>query len=911
MGGWLFAEDEYTKKRGSSRQFSMDTLFKMGCKACPLDRVKNLHHPKMDATGSEKPLVYILGEGPGAEEDKTGRQFVGKSGHLLREYLPEELLEIARLNNAINCHKDKNVTPTSIEITCCRPRLISDIENTKPKVIFGFGGIPLKWAIGEERITSWRGLRIPIQVGNHCCWYYPFYHPSYLSRIRRRHPKTRREIPSEQERIFARDIERAIEEIEIIPDAVVVSGDEIKNGIQIINSKGGWKDVKIIQNKLREYAKLSEVAYDYETASNETTTDKQVRPYGRGARILTVAVGTEEDTIAFPLKHKEAKWSNSQLEKVREAWISFLQSRAEKIAHHLFFELEWTIEFFGRDLVRCCTWHDTMAQAYVLGRQRGTTNLNALILTNFGFRLKDVVQVNLSNLDNEPLDRVLLYNGLDAKWEHALFIIQRDELEHHKLLELYKEQVRHVPTVALKSHFGMLIDFDALLEFDGRYSPKIVRLENWFQKSSAASKFEKRMGRKFKPSSPQDVLLMLRNVLGRSECKVGEDEKGKAKYSTEDAVLEKIPLKIATKIREYRAIRGNQSKYVDPLLPKGYVPKIVVKKKETGLCIWPDGMTHAVLQTQFIVTRRTSCSFPNEQFWPKRDQGYADLRRLFIAPTRAIRERIKSSFNYTLPSHVTEDDCWFVAIDYGQIQARIAGMLSYDKMYCTYLWDRNDLHMRWTKKLARAYPRRIGGEKLLKDKDALKRFRTDVKNQWTFPLIFGATANSVSEYLHIPVEHLKPLIRQFFREMPGLRDYQKRMRNFYDDHGYVEGPTGWRRHGPLDHGEIINTPIQNGEVEIVLDAMDRLSEAAQELDQWQFQTRLLIHDELGFWIPKKTIDRDLEFIAYEMLQCKHFPWITVPLCLEIGKGPNWYDQEEVSTIYSDDLGLLDRKECGF
>ena len=147
--------------------------------------------------------------------------------------------------------------------------------------------------------------------------------------------------------------------------------------------------------------------------------------------------------------------------------------------------------------------------------------------------------------------------------------------------------------------------------------------------------------------------------------------------------------------------------------------------------------------------------------------------------------------------------------------------------------------------------------------------------------------------------------------MPGLRDYQKRMRNFYDDHGYVEGPTGWRRHGPLDHGEIINTPIQNAEVEIVLDAMDRLSEAAQELEEWQFQTRLMVHDELGFWIPKKTIDRDLEFIAYEMLQCKHFPWINIPLCLEIGKGPNWYDQEEVSTIYSDDLGLLDRKECGF
>ena len=93
--------------------------------------------------------------------------------------------------------------------------------------------------------------------------------------------------------------------------------------------------------------------------------------------------------------------------------------------------------------------------------------------------------------------------------------------------------------------------------------------------------------------------------------------------------------------------------------------------------------------------------------------------------------------------------------------------------------------------------------------------------------------------------------------------------------------------------------------------MTRLSEAAQELNAWQFQARLEVHDELGFWIPKKTLDRDLEFIADYMLECEHFDWINVPLCIEIGKGPNWYDQEEVSVIYSDDLGKLDRKECGF
>ena len=81
---------------------------------------------------------------------------------------------------------------------------------------------------------------------------------------------------------------------------------------------------------------------------------------------------------------------------------------------------------------------------------------------------------------------------------------------------------------------------------------------------------------------------------------------------------------------------------------------------------------------------------------------------------------------------------------------------------------------------------------------------------------------------------------------------------------------------------------------------------------FRYSTGICKYSDTEFAVaPKKTIDRDLEFLAHEMLQCEHFPWINVPLCLEIGKGPNWYDQDKVSTLYSDDFGLLNREECGF
>ena len=914
MGGWLFAEEPEQKKRGNSRQLSMETLYNVGCKACPLNKARGLQHPKMDATGSKQPIIYMLGEGPGRDEDKHGRQFIGASGQLLREYIPKGLLREIRWNNSINCHKEGNADPTPQELACCRSRVVKDIEETKPKAIFGFGAIPLKWAIDEEMISRWRGIRVPIKVGNHTCWFYAFNHPAYLLRLRKSSPKAKKLIKGEQEIFFERDIERAIDEAEDLAKPKVFEGDEIEEGITLIDGSGGWKDVKRVKAKLRKYAKLPDVAFDYETASDERSKERKVRPYGKNARILSIAVGTFGDTTAFPLYHRESKWSDQQRKAVIDAWVEFLFSKSEKIAQNLFFELEWSIFFFGLDIVRASVWHDTMSQAYVLGRPLGTTNLDALILTNFGFRLKDVCPVNVEQLDYEPLDKALLYNALDCKWEHALFAAQEHRIVEEDLEEVYLEQVRRTPVIALKSYFGVLVDFDAVIEFDKKYSPEIKKLEDWFARSNSAAKFRERMGRDFKPSSPQDVQKMFVNVLGRKECLIESKAEGapKNKYSTEDSILEKIPLRIAEKLRAYRAVKGNKSKYIDNLLPKNYETGYRTKKGELGKVVWSDGITHAALRHQFLVSRRTSCTFPNEQFWPKRSAEFRELRKVFAAPSRKIMRELESKYDiYNFPSYLNEDDCWFVAIDYGQIQARIAGMLSKDRLYCKYLWDKNDLHMRWTKKLARAYPARIGGTKFLKDPDVLKEFRNDVKNQWTFPLIFGAAPDSVSGYLHIPVDILKKMIEEFFGEMPGLRKWQKRTRKFYDDHGYVEGPTGWRRYGPINHGEVINTPIQNAEAEIVLDAMTRLSEAAQELDKWQFQTRLEVHDELGFWIPKKTIDRDLEFIADHMLECKHFPWINVPLCIEVSKGPNWYDLEKVSELFSDDLGKLNREECEF
>ena len=170
---------------GKTGSLPIELLHRSECKACPLNNQYGLAHPHMEPTGSKRPVVYMLGEAPGADEDKSGEQFVGKAGKTLRSRIPEEWEDHLRWNNCVRTRPrsgDANRPPTPVEIECCRPSVVRDIEASKPRAIFGFGNVPLEWSTGQAGITKWRGRRFPLKVGKHTCWYYPMFHPSYVNR---------------------------------------------------------------------------------------------------------------------------------------------------------------------------------------------------------------------------------------------------------------------------------------------------------------------------------------------------------------------------------------------------------------------------------------------------------------------------------------------------------------------------------------------------------------------------------------------------------------------------------------------------------------------------------------------------------------------------------------------------------
>jgi uracil-DNA glycosylase len=115
------------------------------------------------ADGSPHAEVMLIGEAPGAEEDRLGRPFVGQSGKLLDKMLGTIGLErrAVYITNVIYWRPPGNRSPTQAEIAACQPFLERQVELLKPKVIVFLGGIAARGLLGvKEGVTKLRGRRL-------------------------------------------------------------------------------------------------------------------------------------------------------------------------------------------------------------------------------------------------------------------------------------------------------------------------------------------------------------------------------------------------------------------------------------------------------------------------------------------------------------------------------------------------------------------------------------------------------------------------------------------------------------------------------------------------------------------------------------------------------------------------------
>ncbi|MBI4981236.1 uracil-DNA glycosylase [Candidatus Woesearchaeota archaeon] len=131
-------------------------------------------------SGNHNSKILLVGEAPGAEEDKQGIPFCGASGKVLSELLNSVGLsrEEVFITNTILCRPENNRNPEKEEVENCRERLDKVIEIMQPAVIVTIGNFATERILGKKGITSLRGKVFPTVIAGREVKVVPVIHPA-------------------------------------------------------------------------------------------------------------------------------------------------------------------------------------------------------------------------------------------------------------------------------------------------------------------------------------------------------------------------------------------------------------------------------------------------------------------------------------------------------------------------------------------------------------------------------------------------------------------------------------------------------------------------------------------------------------------------------------------------------------
>ncbi len=149
------------------------------CTRCPLAYAGR--HTIVFGEGDPSARLMFVGEGPGADEDASGRPFVGKAGQLLNNMIGAMGLkrEQVYIANIVKCRPPANRVPEPEEANTCSEFLVKQIDVVQPEVIVALGSTAATYLLGVKQSLaglrghwhSCRGAKLAVT-----------YHPAFLLR---------------------------------------------------------------------------------------------------------------------------------------------------------------------------------------------------------------------------------------------------------------------------------------------------------------------------------------------------------------------------------------------------------------------------------------------------------------------------------------------------------------------------------------------------------------------------------------------------------------------------------------------------------------------------------------------------------------------------------------------------------
>ena len=398
----------------------------------------------------------------------------------------------------------------------------------------------------------------------------------------------------------------------------------------------------------------------------------------------------------------------------------------------------------------------------------------------------------------------------------------------------YEIEFPLIDVLASMEHEGVSVDVTVLDDIGELLTKEISALETEIYELA---------GEEFNINSPSQLGVILFEKLGLPAGK-----KTKKGYSTSADILEKLADKhpIIEKVLSYRTVTKLKGTYVDGLKP------LIAK----------DGKIHAHFRQTVTATGRLSCTEPNLQNIPVRQELGRKLRGAFVAGEGNM----------------------LVGADYSQIELRILAHLSGDENLTAAFNNGEDIH--------RTTAARVFG-KAYDEVTSLDRSRAKAVN---FGVIYGMSGFGLSEEIHVTRKEAEGYIKDYFTKHPKVKAYMDNAVASCKANGYSETIFGRRRYireiaasnfmvRQLGERLAMNSPIQGSAADLIKIAMLAVY---REIKERGLRSRLIlqIHDELIIRQESGEEDVIRELLVRNM---ENAAQLNVKLVCDANEAYSWYD----------------------
>ena len=420
-----------------------------------------------------------------------------------------------------------------------------------------------------------------------------------------------------------------------------------------------------------------------------------------------------------------------------------------------------------------------------------------------------------------------------------LFKVFLPMLKENGLEKLFYEiEMPLVTVLSVMEENGVKIDSQNLRNISEEFGKHIHELEESIYALA---------GVRFNIASPRQLGEVLFDKL-QLDAKAKKTKTGQ--YATGEEVLQKLAGKhpIINAILEYRSYTKLKSTYLDAL------PALINPK---------DGLIHTSYNQAVTATGRLSSNNPNLQNIPVRTANGREIRRAFVP----------RSPEYTL-----------LAADYSQIELRIIAHLSQDPAMIADFNLGHDIHAATAAKVFHVPIDQVTKE---------QRSRAKAVN---FGIIYGMSAFGLAERMEISRSEAADIIKKYFEEYAGIKEYMNRSIALAKERGYAETILGRRRYlrdinaanGTVRNfaeRNAINAPIQGSSADMIKIAMIGIH---QELQKLKMQSKMIlqVHDELVFDAHLDELSELKAIVSDKMVNAMP---LSVPVIVEMNTGNNWLE----------------------